>query len=624
MRRISGSNQFLSVVLVFLLFAGCASNAAFRNAELALKNKNWDVAVAEYSRALAQDPNNAEIKLKLGMAKLFASRSHYEEAKRMEDAKKLQEAVMELEVAVDLDPDNKSASEELDRLQRAIEHPEMVQSQQEPREHPLSELPSVALEPEFSPKKDVPIELKFKDTSIRELLTTLGKIGDVNILFDNDFKDVPVSFDFTNTTFLQALDTVLSSSHNFYKVIGRNTLIIAPDRPEKRAEYEETVSRTFYLSSAEVEEVARTLRNVLGIQMIATNVRLNSVTVKDRITRVMAAEKLVAQVDKPKPEIVVDVEILEVSRTRFQEYGIQVNSPNTQGVSTTVFTKPDNLSIDPGPIVSKSNFFISNFPQATLKLLKQSNDSKVLASLPLRSVTGETGRVRFGRQVPVPQTTFAPIATGGVNQQPITSFIYRDVGINIDVTPRVHRDGDITLELIIESSSIAGTGFGNLPEFSTSRVEKTLRLREGETSIVAGLIRDEEQKSQNGLPVLSQIPVLGKLFSDNTTSIKESDVVIALSPHIIRSLKITPEDEKMLWLGIEEQQQGAGYRYTPIPSVPPAYEEPQPEEEQPQQQQHRKPNDLQNQNENNNQNSEEDTGDVPPEDTEESPPHHFH
>lgn len=598
-------------LLAALLVAGCAGNSAFRNAELALKNKNWDVAVAEYSRAMAQDPNNPEVKLKLGMAKVLAARSHYEEAKRMEDQNKLQQAIMELEVAVDLDPENQSASDELERLKKRVEHPEMMEVRKEERKYPLTELPSVALQPEFSPKTNAPIELKFKDTSLKEVITTLGKIADVNILFDNDFKDLPVTFDFNNTTFLQALDTVLSSSHNFYKVIGRNTIIIAPDTPAKRGEYEETVSRTFYLSSAEVEEVARTLRNVLGIQMIATNVRLNTVTVKDRITRVLAAEKLVQQIDKPKPEIVVDVEILEVSRTRFQEYGIQISSPNAQGISTTIFTKPDTLSLDPGPIVSRSNWFISNFPQATLKLLKQSSDSKVLASLPLRSVTGETGRVRFGRQVPVPQTTFAPIATGGVNQQPITSFIYRDVGINIDVTPRVHRDGDITMELIIESSSIAGTGFGNLPEFSTSRVEKTLRLREGETSIVAGLVRDEEQKTQNGLPFLSRIPGLGHLFSDNTTSIKESDVVIALSPHIIRDLKVTPEDEKMLWLGIEEQQQSSGYRYTPIPNVPPTYEEPAQQENQQQQQQEQ---DDQNQIQNDNQNDEE----VPPE--EEEPP----
>ncbi|HSP05975.1 MAG TPA: FecR domain-containing protein, partial [Acidobacteriota bacterium] len=275
------------VLLGLCLAVSCASNTAFRNAETALANKNWDVAVAEYSRAIAQDPNNGEIKLKLGMAKVFAARAHYAEAKRMEDAGKLQEAAMELEVAVDLDPDNKTAGEELDRLKNAIAHPQMMEVEQEPAEHPLSELPSVALQPEFSPKKDVPIELKFKDTSLKEVVTTLGKIGDVNILFDNDFKDIPVSFDFTNTTFLHALDSVLSSSHNFYKVIGRNTLMIAPDRPEKRAEYEETVSRTFYLSSAEVEEVARTLRNVLGIQMIATDVRLNSVTIKDRITRVL-------------------------------------------------------------------------------------------------------------------------------------------------------------------------------------------------------------------------------------------------------------------------------------------------------------------------------------------------
>jgi general secretion pathway protein D len=310
--------------------------------------------------------------------------------------------------------------------------------------------------------------------------------------------------------------------------------------------------------------------------MIATNVRLNTVTIKDRITKVMAAEKIVNQLDKAKPEVVVDVEILEVNRRHAQTYGIEINSPGTPdtGVNTTIFTKPEQLSLDPGPIVSRSNFFISNFPQATIRLLKSDSDTRLLANLPLRTVVGETGRVRFGNQVPVPQTTFAPIATGGVNQQPITSFIYRDVGINVDLTPRVHLNGEVTLEVIIESSSISGIGFAQLPTFSTSRVEKTIRLAEGETSIIAGLIRDEERTSMRGLPGVAKVPIIGKLFAANEKEVQESDVVVALSPHIIRNLKISPDDEKMLWMGIEESQP-SGYRPFPTPIAPPAYEEPQ-------------------------------------------------
>jgi general secretion pathway protein D len=277
------------------------------------------------------------------------------------------------------------------------------------------------------------------------------------------------------------------------------------------------------------------------------------------------------------------VEILEVNRRRFQEFGLQITSPGSEGVETTIFTKPSELALDPGPIVSRSNFFISNFPQATFRLLRTDSNSRLLASLPLRTVVGETGRVRFGTQVPVPQTTFAPIATGGVNQQPITSFVYRDVGINIDLTPRVHRDEEVTLELIVESSSISGTGFGNLPQFSTSRVEKTIRLKEGETNIIAGLIRDEERDVMRGLPLISQIPILGRLFAANEKEISETDVIVALSPHIIRSIDISPDDEEMLWLGIDTQQQPGGFRpYTTVPipqPLPPTIEEDVPEDQ---------------------------------------------
>jgi general secretion pathway protein D len=565
-------------IALALLTADCAKNRSFVTAEQALKNKNWDVAVHEYELALKQDPTNVELKLKFNMAKVFASRLHYEEAKRLLEKNELPEALAQLELAVSLDPDNQGASEELMRVRKRIEHPEEAKEAKPPEERPLSELPSVALEPEFKPKSDKAIEIKFKDTSLKEVLLTLGKLGDVNILFDKDFRDIPVSFDFVNTTFLESLDTVLTGTHNFYKLIGKNTIMVAPDNPQKRAEYEESVSKTFYLSNADVEEIARALRNVLGIQMIATNTRLNTVTIKDRITRVLAAQKIVNQLDKAKPEVVVDVEILEVSRNRLVQYGLQVRSSGSEGIDTTLFTRPEQLSLDPGPIVTRSNWFMVNFPQVTFRLLKQENNSKLLASLPLRTVVGETGRVRFGSQVPVPQTTFAPIATGGVNQQPITSFVYRDVGINIDITPRVHYNGEVTMEVIIESSSISGSGFANLPQFSTSRVEKTIRLKEGETNIIAGLIRDEERESMRGLPGLAQIPLLKKLFSANQKEVQETDVVLALSPHIIRTIPISPEDEKMLWLGIE-QQQGVGVYRPYVPVTPPIIQQPSIEEE---------------------------------------------
>jgi len=571
--------RLYAALLLPIFLLSCASSNHFHLAENALQSRNWDVAVYEYSLALEKHPGDPEIEVKLRMVKILASQSHYEQANKLLDEKKLPEAVAQLELALQLNPENKTAAEKLDQVKYRIEHPSQAAKPEPTNNRPLSELPSVALEPEFTPKSDVPIELKFKDTSLKEVVQTLGKLGDVNVLFDKDFKDLPVSFDFVNTTFLQSLDTVLTSTHNFYKLIGKNTIVIAPDTPQKRSEYEETVSRTFYLSSAEVEEIARVLRNVLGIQMIATNVRLNTVTIKDRITKVMAAEKIVNQLDKAKPEVVVDVEILEVNRRHAQNYGIEIHSSGVEGVETTLFTKPTDLALDPGPVVSRSNFFITNFPQATLRLLKSDSDTRLLANLPLRTIVGETGRVRFGNQVPVPQTTFAPIATGGVNQQPITSFIYRDVGINVDLTPRVHLNSEVTLEVIIESSSISGVGFAQLPTFSTSRVEKTIRLKEGETSIIAGLIRDEERTSMRGLPGIGEIPFLGKLFAANEKEVQESDVVVALSPHIIRSLKISPDDEKMLWMGIEEQPT-SGYRPFSPPLAPPAYEEPQEQQQQ--------------------------------------------
>ena len=177
-----------------------------------------------------------------------------------------------------------------------------------------------------------------------------------------------------------------------------------------------------------------------------------------------------------------------------------------------------------------------------LTLLRADSDTRVLANPQLRAVDGETAQAEFGERVPVPITTFTPIATGGVPQQPVTTFQYENIGVNILVTPRVHHDNQVSIALEVRLSTISGTGFGGLPKFGNRSVNTVLRLGDGETSLLAGLINDIERTSLTGTPGLASVPLLGRIFSANKKEIEESDIVLTLTPRIIRNTDVELDD----------------------------------------------------------------------------------
>jgi general secretion pathway protein D len=196
------------------------------------------------------------------------------------------------------------------------------------------------------------------------------------------------------------------------------------------------------------------------------------------------------------------------------------------------------------PLYTSSNISVTGLPGAVLRLLKSDSDTRILASPRLRAVDGQTARVEFGDRVPVPITTFTPIASGGIAQQPVTTFEYENIGVNVEIVPRIHHNDEISMELLLNLSAISGTGFGGLPTFGNRSVNTLLRLRDGETNLLAGLIREEERTSLTGTPGLASIPVLGRLFSVNTKEVKETDVVLTLTPRVIRRAGLSVEDLK--------------------------------------------------------------------------------
>ena len=315
--------------------------------------------------------------------------------------------------------------------------------------------------------------------------------------------------------------------------------------------------KTFFLSNADLKETIDLLRIVLGARRVAPLPGANALTINDAPDKVAAAERIIEIVDKQRAEVVVEVEILEVNRTRLKEYGIEITSalPGVEGVVGAIFPEPTvtetttdasgnvvtterPLTLDDNPY-AKSNLVITSLPGVIYRLLKTDTSTRLLANPQLRTSEGQTAQARFGDQVPVPVTTFAPIATGGISQQPITSFEYKNVGVNIDITPRVHHDGDVTLALKLEISAV-GPLFQNLPTFNNRTVTSVIRLRDGETNILAGLISDTERTDRHrpspGWPASRCSAGSSRATARRAT---ETDIVMTLTPHIVRRTALT-------------------------------------------------------------------------------------
>ncbi|RPJ84432.1 MAG: hypothetical protein EHM13_04320 [Acidobacteria bacterium] len=550
-RRVAGSLALAALVLVL---AACAAGQALRRGQDAERRQDFDQAIAEYTKVLRADPDNADARLALQRAKLRAADHHFGRGRRFAAAGRLEEALVEFQIASELNPassDIETALAETRNQARArVAVSREGRTELETLIDRTRELPAPGQELPRDLK--LPTSLVFREASSRDVFTALARFADVNIVFDPAFREAPVTIDLRNSTFEDALAAVTASTRNFYRVTAPRAVTIIPDNPAKRREYEEEVVRTFYLSNADLKETIDLLRMVVDLRRLGPISATNAVSIKDTPERIQAAARLLSAIDKARPEVVIDVEVLEVDRTRLLEYGIQIATPGTTsppGISGQVDINQENLTLRDLRNLTQSGVFLSGLPALFYRLMKSDANTRTLANPQLRAWDGVAAQARFGERVPVPMTTFSPIATGGVAQQPITSFNYENIGVNIDITPRTHHNADVSLALKVEISSISGTGFGGLPTFGNRSVTTVIRLKDGETSILGGLIRDDERTVLEGVPGLSDVPVLGRLFARNRRERQETDIILTLTPHIVRVLDLTEADLRAFRVG---------------------------------------------------------------------------
>ena len=553
-----------------LLLAGCATGGAFvRAGERAEQVQDYDRAVAEYTQAVKQNPNNQTARLALERAKLRAAQDHFTRGRRLEATGKPDEALVELQLASELNPGSGDIEALLGTVRTQLRTRIAVAREGKTQLESLIDrsrnLPPAGAE--LPSDVRLPESLMFRDASSRDVFTAMARFANVNVIFDPTFRDQPVTIDLRNAAFEDALGSVARATRNFYKVTTQRTITVIPDTPAKRREYEEEIVRTFYLSNADLKETIDLLRIVIDSRRIAPVTATNALSIKDTPDRIAAAAKLITAIDKARPEVIIDVELLEVDRTRLREYGLQLASPGSAGIDGSADVNRAGMTLRSLSNLSQADVLLTNLPGLYYRLLKTDNNTRTLANPQLRTSEGVSAQARFGERVPVPVTTFSPIATGGVNQQPITSFQYENIGVNIDITPRTHHDDEVSLAIKVSVSSISGTGFGGLPTFGNREINTVIRLRDGETNMLAGLIRDDERRVLDGIPGLSDLPVIGRLFAHSRKETQETDIVLTLTPRIIRVLDLSEADLRPFRVGRETGTMGIDL---PLPAMLPS------------------------------------------------------
>lgn len=568
-RRAIGRGAAVLVIVASLGSAGCAAKWAYRQGQSEAKKGNWDLAVARLTKALQKDPNNIGYKIALETARIQASRYHQDQARKALAADSLDKTAEELKIATDYDPSNKAAADELADVKERL-------LRKEAEKHRLSDFESMRARvqasrpgvPVLSPRSTAPIRLHFPDTSLQKVLETLGKLAGVNVLFDFDYRDKRVDVDLSGLSFQDALDRLTFTNRLFYKVLDQNTIIIVPESPAKRRTYDEVLLQTFYLQNAEVKDVETILKQMLGTSAkVASNATLGSITIIGTVDQLALAERVVGANDKARGEVIVDVEILEINRTRAKQYGIELSNYTV----TDTFSPAGNdvsggLTNVRAHMLSSLNLadFIVQIPSTLLARFFQSDGSvRILAAPRLRAAEGKPTKLSIGTEVPVPVTTFTATQPGVTTFAPATSFNYRNVGVNLQITPRVNASGEITLEMSAEFSQVGdsrnvGTGQNpiNVPTFLSRKIEGVLRVHDGETNLLGGLVQGRDAVTMSGVLGLQSIPIIGKLFSSTgpTGATREdTEIVISLTPHLVRAPRLVDADLSSLYVGSAEQ-----------------------------------------------------------------------
>jgi len=559
--RFETNKTLLALIAVLAInVAGCASRQAYTRGNRAEITRDFDTAMIEYKAALDRDPRNYEIRLKYEQARFNSAFQHFEAGRRAFDKQDYQTAKMEFTRVLEIDPTHTLAEQQLAKVNevltsRSRKEPEPeVQFEQLKEETRTNPTPQSQLEP----KTRGPIDVHMTQDS-KIAFETLAELAGFNVIFDPDFRGARIQIDLNKVDIFEALDILALQTRSFWKPVNRTTILVSPDNQTKRRDYDELVLKTIYMTnsvtSTELTEAITTLRTLLNMRYLMSSTAMNAIIVRDTADRVAIAEKIIDDLDKAKPEVLVDATVLEVDRNLARTLGIlppQGTAVTTTGGTGGTGTTTGNV-VPLNRIPRSSSAFSITIPPATATFLAQSSNTRLLQNPRIRATDGKLASIRIGSQIPIASGSFQPAFVGATGT-PVVNFQFVDVGVNLDITPRVLLNHEVSMTVMVQVRALAGdrnVGGVTQPVLTNRQVQHEIRLAEGETNVLGGIITESEATSLNGLPGLKNIPILRYFFSQEQKSRDQTEIIIMLTPHIIRMPNISAGNLRGLYTGSE-------------------------------------------------------------------------
>jgi general secretion pathway protein D len=571
-------NMLVLCVAVGLLTSGCPKGQTdFKEGRRAEHLQDYDAAYDYYQKALKNDPENAQYVIKFNQARFEASSLHVKNGQKLRERGQLEAAASEFQRAVAIDPSSPIAEQELRKTVGLIEEKNRANNAAtEPPTDTGGEPPLASMPPEIKPLPNTSISLSMSNDA-KIVFETIAKLAGITVIFDPDFPARRIPVTLNNVTLEQALEIVSMESKAFWKPVTENIIFVIPDQPQKRRDYEEQVVRTFYLSNTvqpqDLTEIVTGLRQLLDLKRIQQLNAQNAIIVRDTPDKLAIADKMIKDIDKAKPEVVIQVQVVEARVDKARNLGISpgttasvsVVAPGTTTTTTGSSTTNNTTNIitlkDLGHLTG-SDYSVT-LPSFTANALLNDSTTKIIQNPEVRSVDGQPAKLRIGDKVPIATGSFqAGVGVGGaagagfVNPLVNTQFQYQEVGVNVDITPRVHPNHEISLKAKVEVSSVTGnTNIGGIqqPIISQRTIEHEIRLKEGEASVLGGLITRTDTKSISGWPGLAKLPFLRYFFSEDTHSTEDDEILIILTPRIVRMPEWTRANLKPLYSGSEAE-----------------------------------------------------------------------
>src|SRR3984885_11664524 len=573
MRRLMPAVAVLLVVFAILPAVADKAKSAYDKGQDAEARENFEAAYNFYKQAYDLKPKDLRYKSSFERLRFKAAATIVHHAQGLRDEGKLQEALAEFQKAAQIDPSLFIAQEELKRTLQMINDasnpPPQAAGPPNQLEKKIRDAPGPV---ELAPISIIPITVKLTEDS-KVIYQTIGQLAGANGLFDPDSTSRRIKVELNGVTLEDALEITALESKTFWRPVTGNTIFVAQDNPAKRKELEQSVLKTFYLQNlsqpTELQDVVNAIRAVLDVQRVQQLLSQNALVVRGTPDQIALAEKLVEDLDKAHPEVIVDIAAMQISKDKSRTLGLSpptsatvtlqsnlntTTTPTTTTTgTTTTSTTPTGLELNTLGSLNATDFQVT-IPSANLSAVMADTDTKLIQNPQVRSLDGQKASLKIGERLPVATGSFQP-GIGGVGINPLvnTQFQYIDVGVNIDVTPHVHSDREVSLKISMEiSSEIGQANIGGItqPIIGQKKVDLgEIRLKDGESSLIGGILDDSQTRSLSGIPGLAQIPILKYLFGQTATDHSSDETVFAITPHVIRGTDVSEINQRAIDIG---------------------------------------------------------------------------